>query len=155
VTGAVRLLSVLPDELPQAIERAQTESKELRRSLKHLQEALATYEAARLVADAPLSGSTRLVTAALAGWDAAGLKAVASAATASPDVVVALFSTTTPIAAVLARSKNVTVDVQAAFSELVARFGGRGGGQQHLVQGGGFDATAETLVSTARDILRA
>lgn len=153
VTGSIRLLSVLPSELPQAIERAQAESRDLRRSLKQTQDALATHEAARLVATAAVVGTTRVIVEALDGWDASGLKAMASAAIASESVVVALFSTTTPIAAVLARSKNVTVDLQGVFKQLVARFGGRGGGKPDLVQGGGFNSAPVDLVSAARELL--
>ena len=46
----VRALSVLPQELPAAIERLQADSKELRKRAGDLQAALAVHEADRLLA---------------------------------------------------------------------------------------------------------
>ena len=74
VAGSVRALSVLPAELPAAIERLQDESKELRKQAKGLQEKLAEREGARLAAAAPEIEGVRVVVEALDGWDVAGLK---------------------------------------------------------------------------------
>src|SRR4030095_7585806 len=49
VTGAVRVLSVLPHELPGAIERAQLESRDLRKTVSRLQGLLAEHEDTRLL----------------------------------------------------------------------------------------------------------
>jgi alanyl-tRNA synthetase len=56
VAGGVRALSVLPAELPAAIERLQGESRELRRQIKDLQGALATHEGDALAANATDTG---------------------------------------------------------------------------------------------------
>ena len=48
VAASVRLLSVLPAELPAGIERLQTDARELRRQIKDLQARLAGHEAAAL-----------------------------------------------------------------------------------------------------------
>lgn len=48
VAGSMRVLSVLPGELPSAVERVQNEARDLRKTIKGLQERLATHEAARL-----------------------------------------------------------------------------------------------------------
>jgi alanyl-tRNA synthetase len=143
-------LSVLPEELPAAIERMQGESKDLRRTVKALQEALASHEAARLLGTASEVAGVRVLVQALEGWDAGGLKAIASAASSADPVVVALFSTASPIVAVVARSKAARVDAQAVLAELVRQFGGRGGGKPDLAQGGGLSATAEQVVAAAR-----
>ncbi len=52
VAGAVRVLSVLPHELPSAVERAQLDSKDLRKTVSRLQGELAGHEASRLLEDA-------------------------------------------------------------------------------------------------------
>jgi alanyl-tRNA synthetase len=153
VTGSVRMLSVLPTELPGAIDRIQTESKELRRTLKGMQEALATHEAARLVGEAPLVNGVRIVTCAMDGWDASGLKAIASAAAAAGQVAAAVFTSSSPVMAVVARSAGVKADAQAVLKALVTEFGGRGGGRPELAQGGGFSADATRLVAAARAML--
>ena len=155
VTATIRSLSVLPEELPAAVDRMQAESRELRRSVKTFQEALATHEAARLLGTAPAIAGVRVLVQALDGWDAVGLKAVASAATAGDRVVAALISTVPPIVAVVARSKAVSVDAQAVLAELVRQFGGRGGGKPDLAQGGGLTGTAEHIAAAARAAIEA
>jgi alanyl-tRNA synthetase len=153
ITGSIRTLSVLPDELPAAIERVQNESKDLRRTVKTLQESLASHEAARMVAEARVVGRTRVIVQALEGWDAQGLKSIATAATAGDSVVAALFTNSTPALVVVARSRNQTVDSNAVLKELVQQFGGRGGGKPDMAQGGGLEAGAERLVEVARGII--
>jgi alanyl-tRNA synthetase len=155
VTAAIRSLSVLPEELPSAIERMQTESKELRRTVKTLQEALASHEAVRLLGAAPVIAGVRVLVDALDGWDAGGLKTIASAATAGAPAVVALFSAAPPVLAVVARSKGAPVDAQAVLGGLVRQFGGRGGGKPDLAQGGGLTATADQIVAAARAAIEA
>jgi alanyl-tRNA synthetase len=153
VTGSIRSLSVLPEELPAAVERVQGEAKDLRRTIKTLQDALAGHEATRLVAAAPLVDGVRVVVGALEGWDAAGLKSIAATAVAGDSVAVALFSATSPAVAVVARSRNVKADAQAVLKSLIARFGGRGGGKPDLAQGGGLEGDVQTIVGSARDLL--
>jgi alanyl-tRNA synthetase len=153
VAGSVRMLSVLPEELPLAIERAQNESKELRRTVRTLQESLASHEAARLAAAAPLVGAARVIVQALDGWDAQGLKAVATAATAVDSVAAAFCSARTPALVVIARSRNVSVDAQAVLKALVQQFGGRGGGKPDMAQGGGLDAPPERILDAARVLI--
>ena len=153
MTGSIRTLSVLPEELPSAIERLQNESKELRRTVKTLQDSLASHEAARMVADAPVMGGTRVIVKALDGWDAQGLKAIATAATTGDSVVAALFTNSTPALVVIARSRNQSVDSNAVLKELVQQFGGRGGGKPDMAQGGGLEGTPERIVEAARSAI--
>ncbi len=153
VAGSIRSLSVLPEELPAAIDRIQGESKDLRRTLKTMQEALATHEASRLVADAAVVNGVRVVVHRLEGWDAAGLKTIAAAAAATDRVAVALFSTASPVVAVVARSRDVPVDAQAVLKALVGEFGGRGGGKPDLAQGGGLEGDVTRIVEAARAAL--
>jgi len=150
VAGSIRALSVLPGELPSAVERALAEAKDLRKSIKGLQEALATHEAARLLADAGVIGGVRVVVEVLDGWDAAGLKAIAAAATASGNACVALLSSTS---VVTARAAGVPVDANAVMRQLTDRFGGRGGGKPDLAQGGGLTGPTREIASAARAIL--
>ena len=153
IAGSVRSLSVVPADLPVAIDRLQTESKELRRTLKTMQDALATHEAARLVAEAAAVNGVRIVARSIEGWDAAGLKAIAAAAAASESVAVALFSAVPPLVAVVARAANVNVDANAVLKALVTEFGGRGGGKPDLAQGGGLVGDAISIVAAARTAL--
>ena len=154
VSGSVRLLSVLPRELPSAIERMQAETKDLRRTLKRFQEALAAHEAARLIAASDVgSGAAVVIVGALDAWDANGLKAIATHIVGQANAAVALFSTAPPHPVVIARSPGMSLDVTAVLRELVASFGGRGGGKADLAQGGGLVGNLSDIMRAARQLL--
>ena len=153
VSGSVRALSVLPHELPGAIERMQLEAKQLRKVVSRLQDSLAAHEATRLLAGATSVSGVRLVVHVLEGWDAQGLKAIAAALTSYGDVAAALFSSAEPLAAVTARSPGVDVDASKVLRVLLDRFGGRGGGKPDLAQGAGLTGDPQHIVATARDLL--
>jgi alanyl-tRNA synthetase len=153
VTGCVRTLSVLPVELPSAVERLQSEARALRKSAGRLQEQLALFEAERLVGAAVTVGHTRLVTAAMDGWDAAGLKALAVAGARHDGVLVILTSSASPAAIVIARGRGVNVDAGTLLKALTEKFGGKGGGKPELAQGGGLNAAPADILNAARDLL--
>ena len=155
VAGAVRILSVLPHELPSAVERAQLDSKDLRKTVSRLQGELAGHEASRLLEDAALVGDRRVVVQALEGWDAAGLKAIASSLVAQSGVVAVLVSAGNPIAVVVARSQDAALDSSKGLRMLLDRFGGRGGGRPELAQGAGLAGTIEDILAAAREVVSA
>jgi alanyl-tRNA synthetase len=156
VWSAQRLLSVAPHELAEAIERAQAEAKAARRTIRAQQERLAGFEASALVARGMrLESGVAVAVEALEGWDATGLKSLASAAAAVPGHAVALFSTDRPALVVVARAPDVNVHAGDVVKALTARFGGRGGGTPDLAQGGGLDAASDALVAEAHRLLRA
>ena len=76
-------------ELPQAIERLQGESKELRRRLKEAGARLAVFEAEALAAKAEAVAGFRLIVEALAA-DAGTIKTMAQTIAASPGHVAVL-----------------------------------------------------------------
>ena len=151
-----RVLSVLPGALAPAIERLQGENKTLGRTARDLQEQLAVHKAAELVASAVRTPDGRAVIAqALEGWDAVGLKAVATAAAASPNVGIAVFTGSSPALVVVARSAGSGVDASAVLKGLIARFGGKGGGKPEFAQGGGLQGGLDVMVAAARELLSA
>jgi alanyl-tRNA synthetase len=154
MAGSVRALSVLPQELPAAIERMQGDAKDLRRTIKKFQESLAAHEAARLVTQASGAGEGGVIVDALDGWDANGLKMIAAEITQHTSAAVALLSTASPFAVVIARSPDVLMDANAVLHALTDRFGGRGGGKSDLAQGGGLIGNIADIRSAARDLLR-
>jgi alanyl-tRNA synthetase len=152
--SSVRLLSVLPEELPAAIERLQADAKEQRRLMGAQQLELARYRADELAAESELIGGVHLVVRALDA-DANAIKAMASAIASRPGFVVALFSSSSPTLAVIARSNGLNVSAQRVLQALVAKFGGRGGGRPELAQGGGLVGTELDILSAARNELSA
>lgn len=151
VAGSVRALSVTAQELPSAIARMQSEEKDLRRAMKRLQQSIAVHEAARLSADA--AANQGMVVASLPDCDAAGLKVVATTIVARTSAVAALFSTSAPVAVVIALSADRTVDAAAVLRALNARFGGRGGGKPELAQGGGLTGSLDDMIAATRELL--
>ena len=79
VSGSVRLLSVLPDELPSAIEKLQISGRSQQKLQEGLYERLAAHEAQSLASSAEQIGAVNVVMSAVSGWDANGLKKLASA----------------------------------------------------------------------------
>jgi alanyl-tRNA synthetase len=153
ITGCVRTLSVLPAELPSAVERLQSEARDLRKSAGRLQEQLAVFEAERLVAAAAAIGSTRLVTSAMDGWDVPGLKTLAAAAARHDNVLALLTSSSSPVAIVIARGSSVSVDAGKLLKALTEKFGGRGGGKPELAQGGGLNAASADILNAGRELI--
>lgn len=138
VAGSVRVLSVLPPELPPAIERLQQEAKDQRKTIARLQETLAAHEAAALLEGATTIGGVRMLVRVMPGWDAQGLKALAAGATSQGAAIVALLTASMPAQVVIARSDDVKADAAALMRQVVERFGGKGGGKPDLAQGGGL-----------------
>jgi alanyl-tRNA synthetase len=156
IAGTVRHLSVLPAELPGAIERLQQEHKQLRKDVARLQQSLAVHEAERLFAEAEsFDGDIRVVLCSLDGWDAAGLRAIATAVTAHPRVVTVLLSSSAPYAAAVARSGDVAVDSNSVLKTMMASHGGRGGGKLDLAQGAGLTGELSAIIETARTAIAA
>jgi alanyl-tRNA synthetase len=148
-----RFLSVPPQELAASVERLQAEVKTLQRTSRGLQERLAVHEAQTLLARGEPVSNRVIIVESLEGWDATGLKALAAAATATePRAVVALFGSSTPALAVVARGKDGGIDASAVLKTLVARFGGKGGGKPDLAQGGGLSGEVEEMVKAAREL---
>jgi alanyl-tRNA synthetase len=155
VTASVRVLSVLPSELPSAVDRIQAESRDLRKQVKELQGRLSGFEGRRLAAEAADVDGLRVIVQDIAGWDAAGLKGVASAAVAAGQACAVLLSVESPVLVVVARSPNVPLDAQLILRQLIARFGGRGGGKPDLAQGGGLGAPSPQIAAAARELIEA
>jgi alanyl-tRNA synthetase len=153
MAASVRLVSVLPVELPVGIERLQADAKETKRQLKDLQTRLAMFEGAALADRAEPRGDVRVVIAALGGWDQNGLKAIAAAITARPGYIAVLFTVPQPSAVVIARAADGTIDSAAVLKKLIERFGGKGGGRPDLAQGGGLQGTTDEIITCARGLL--
>lgn len=149
VSGGVRLLSVLPDELPSAIEKLQAAGRAQQKSQEALLERLAVHEAAALRSTGRTVGAASLVTEARSGWDAGGLKKIASAITANPGMAVVLITAESPRLIVVARSQDVTLDTGDVLKKLIERFGGKGGGKGLMAQGGGLVGAQQEILAAA------
>jgi alanyl-tRNA synthetase len=149
LAAGVRLLSILPDELPAAIERLQSELKDQKRTGAALQSELVKFRAAELAESAEAGTHGRLVLKVVDA-DANGLKVLASAVTTAPGYVVVLCSASSPVLVVAARSADVNVSAQQVIANITASFGGRGGGRPELAQAGGLTGSPDAVLACAR-----
>jgi alanyl-tRNA synthetase len=151
-TAAVRALSVLPGDIPNAIERLQGELKEGKRILTDAHLALSRYEALELAQAAEQQSWGRLVLHALDA-DAARLKSLALAVASQSGFLVVLLSKSSPSVIIAARSADITVACHDVVGALAKRFGGRGGGKPDLAQGGGLNAPIEEILAEAQRLI--
>ena len=150
VSGSVRLLSVLPDELPSAIEKLQTAGRSQQKVQEGLYERLATHEAQSLASSAERIGAVNVVMAAVPGWDANGLKKLASSIAARPSTVAVLLTSESPALAAVCRSQDLSIDSGVVLQNLIDQFGGRGGGKGAMAQGGGLSGEPGAIFSAVR-----
>jgi alanyl-tRNA synthetase len=144
------LLSIQAGELPEAVERLQLDAKELRRRAKDADARLAVFEAEALMARAEAADGFRLVAAPLAA-DANTIKTMAQAIASKRGHVAVLTTAGSPLSIAVARSADVTaVDAARVLKALLGRFGGKGGGRPEMAQGGGLEASPETVLAAAR-----
>src|SRR5262249_7084887 len=162
IASSVRLLSVLPEEIPAIVERMQGDAREQKRAAAALQTELARFRAGELAAsaervrlkpDTTYEAEVSLVLRAIDA-DANGLKALATAIAASPGFAVVLVSTTRPALVVAARSSGAAVSAQQIIATLTGKFGGRGGGKPELAQAGGLGGSAQEIPPAARCVSR-
>ena len=153
VSTAVRLLSVLPGEVGPAIERLQSDAKDLRRTLTAAQGENLRHRAEDLAANhAELVASGSAVIAAI-DCDAQALKTIAVHISSRPGCLAVLSSRQQPALVVVAAASDSGQDAGQVLRALIARYGGRGGGKRDLAQGGGLAAAPEEILATARQLL--
>ncbi len=153
VTAAsIRQVSVLPGDIPAAIERLQQELKEQKRVNAALHITLAGYQAVTLANDPEPLGEERLVLQVVDA-DATTLKALAVAIAQRSGHVAVLVSRSTPVLAVAARAVDATSSCQDIIASLATQFGGRGGGKPDLAQCGALRASADDVLAAARVII--
>ncbi|MBL8134484.1 MAG: alanyl-tRNA editing protein [Anaerolineae bacterium] len=133
-------------EMPEAVARLRSESKDSQRRLKAVQSELLAAESLSLLMNAEVVDQVRWVVAVFADRDVGALRALASRLVQEPGVAALLGSAGERSALVLARSADLPIDMAQAFR--AAADGGlwlRGGGQSALAQGGGGACTREEM----------
>ncbi len=141
---AARALSVPPEETAAAVTRLQTALKEAERAAARWKEAALEMEAASLRAAARPQGRRRLVTRIFSNRAADEIRTLAAILQETPDLV-ALLGTHDGRKLVLAAACGAETGLSARelLNAHLAPYGGRGGGDDRLAQGGaGLDAAA-------------
>ena len=149
VSSSARQVSAAAHDLPDAIQRLQSELKESSRHARTIAERLATYEAEALAARAVDVERVRLVVEAVEDADVNGLKSMAQTIAGRAGHVAILLTASAPRSVVIARAVDVALDASALLKQMTLQFGGRGGGRPELAQGGGLDASPADVAAAA------
>ena len=153
VAASSRLLSTAADDLPRGIERVQEDGRDLRRRVKDLETRLAGYEADAIAARAADLHGFRAVVEAVPDADMNAIKTIAQSVAARPGHVAVLLTASSPTSVVVSRAADVPLDAARVLKQLIAQFGGKGGGRPELAQGGGLTARTDEILATARQAL--
>ncbi len=133
-------------ELDQAVTRLRTELQETRSALRDAQTRLLDHEADELLAAAHVHGDVRIARAVFATRDAADLRALAGRLTGIPSAVALLGTAGEKSQLVLARSADLPYDMRSVLKQSLAVLGSdRGGGRPEFAQGGGVEATVDSI----------
>jgi alanyl-tRNA synthetase len=154
VDSTVRLLSVLPADIPAGVEKLQAAARQQQKAQEALQERLAVHEAAVLERSGEEIGGLKVVAAAVPGWDAVGLKRLASAIASQPRTIAVLLTQETPSLIVVSRSQDLKIDAGAVLKPLLDAYGGRGGGKGAVAQAGGLNGDAAAILAAAKEQIR-
>lgn len=148
-------LSVGADEVEPALARLREAEERARKRLADAAEQLVGYEAQDLIAHAELVGIVRVVRRAYADRSLEEVRALAKAISAGGCVaLLGLRAEKTQL--IFARADGLAIDCGKLLRDTLAQFGGRGGGQAALAQGGLPDSTQlEAALDAAVEHLRA
>lgn len=141
-------LSIGVEELPEAIERLNSEARTARRERDRLRELLLDYEAAALTTSAQLVGPVSLVRKVFEMREMEEVRRLATRITNQPGHVVLLGVKGKKAQLIFARSADLSYDMRPLLRGACGLIGGGGGGGPELAQGGGShpDRIDEALV---------
>jgi alanyl-tRNA synthetase len=167
LTEAARQLSVGFEEVPQAIQRLQTEAKQSAKHTLKLTNELARYHATELIAQTPIKDGRRLIQLQLTAADQADAsyaKMLASKIAAQANQTVAILGwkpedVSAPATVVLSRSGDLELDCGTMLRTTLGIHGGRGGGSKDMAQGSvaveKLQATLDELAAHCRALIAA
>ena len=137
--GAAWLLDSGLDRVVTSVERLQAQLKQMQHELEELRGIALSVEAEKLVAGAEVVGELQLVTALFENRPAAELRSLAERLRRQKGVVAVLASFDgVKLSLVAACADSTKVDARELLNHHLAPFGGRGGGNRTLAQGGGI-----------------
>lgn len=157
LSKATVALSVGVPDIPAAIERLKTETRNTAKERMDLREQLADYHAARLAVEVPITGGLRLVDRTWKDRDANYAKLLATRLTSAAPSTVAIFCSEDggKVALFLARSLDLGFDCGRILKEALTQLGLRGGGSADLAQGEVPTEQASALRASLAEAVRA
>jgi len=136
VAALASQFAVKTSDLAEAAQKLSDEAKGTRRALDAARAQLLEMEAERLWTTAAVEGPWRLIQEVFEGRTLDEARQLAARLKERPSTVVLLALAGDKPNLLFARSKDGQVDMGKLLREVTAAFGGRGGGQPELAQGG-------------------
>ncbi len=130
--------SVKDKELPAAVHRLIEEASDHRRMVRRLKDELLTAEAASALSQAPMTNEVRIVVRAFADRDPQEVHRLAQLLTEGQRTIALLGVSGERARLFFARTDDLETDMAALLKSTCLNFGGGGGGQPGLAQGGGL-----------------
>jgi alanyl-tRNA synthetase len=148
-------LSVGVEDLPQVIERLQTEARTAHKERERLRQLLLDHEAVALTASAQVIGPVSLVCRAFETREVEEVRRLATRITGQPGHVALLGVRGKKAQLIFARSADLGYDVRPLLQAACRLVGGGGGGGPDLAQGGGPNSDrVDEALGQATDLLR-
>ncbi|MGC9350289.1 MAG: alanyl-tRNA editing protein, partial [Anaerolineae bacterium] len=146
-------LSVGPDELPDAIDRLETEVKTTRKELGQVRDELLTYEADRLWEATAATQGVRMVVTHLPDRTFDEVRAIAGQLRERSKTLTLLgVAGENGLRVVCARSDDLAgIDAADLLRDVLKALGGRGGGSAVMAQGGAPPLSAERISEVFED----
>lgn len=147
-------LSVSPRDLIETVGRIHEQLQKTQKELQALQYERLGWEASRLAAAAQIIHGRRVVLALFPGRPAGELRTLGVELAKQPGLISVLAAVDGQKLAILAAcSEDTNLAARELLVRLLAPFGGRGGGDARLAQGGGSVVDAEEVESLLRKVL--
>jgi alanyl-tRNA synthetase len=148
-------LTVGVEELPQTVDRLQSEAHALRKERDRLHEALLDHEAVTLAGSAQAMGLVSVVREVFQARPVDEVRRLAARIVAQPGRVALLGLRGEKAQIIFARAADLSYDMRPLLKDACRLVGGGGGGGPELAQGGGPDAAhLDEAVQRAADELR-
>ena len=146
VSRAAAALSCAPADVDGLLEQQLAAQQQLAKQLRAARDELLQQECALLLSQAAAGSGQRVVCRAWHARAPEELRELARLLAAQPGALVLLGSAGEQARVVLACAADLALDMRPLLTGLLQQLGGEGGGgQQRLVQGGGFKATQSAL----------
>lgn len=157
LADAAALFSAHLYDVPPQIRKSLDEIRSLRKQREESLDELAAAEAAAILAETPQTGGRKLVIKTFSGREVNFLKLLAQKLTRQGGNTIALLATPSPQPSlVFAQTAGQASDMGATMKQVMAKFGGRGGGSKDMAQGGlPAAANVEPALALGNEIIAA
>jgi alanyl-tRNA synthetase len=133
------------EDTPEAVTRIKDDLQTAQRALKAATNQLLSYEAAKLIAENPPHNGIRMIKMAFENRDVNEVRMLASSLIENTETIALLGTSGEKAQIFLARSADLSYNMNDYLKPVLEVIGARGGGQPGFAQGGGVKTTLEQI----------